>query len=95
MSSKRQAMFSPKVCIGERDVGVPKLIEEAPAFQALYLIAAICSFLEQTGSCLELIREFYMRAGYLEDSEGGPYVFKTTVRGVHLDVTPNMIASVL
>lgn len=72
VSPKQRAMFSSKLCIGEQEVGVRKLIEEA--FEDLYEngnLEEICSFPEQSWYCLELIREFYMRADYLQDSEGG------------------------
>lgn len=36
VESKRLGMFSTKLCIGERDVVVRKLVEEAPAFANLY-----------------------------------------------------------
>ncbi|XP_020105850.1 uncharacterized protein LOC109722274 [Ananas comosus] len=96
--SARRSMYSSKHCIGEHDVGIASIIECVPGFQDLFEkgnLHQICDFSEQTGFCLELIREFYMRAGRLSDSGGGPYVFTTSVRGVELSITPDTIASVL
>lgn len=52
---------------------VAALMDAAPEFSTLFELAnlgPICSFTEQGGYCLELIRSFYMNARHVHDQPG-------------------------
>ncbi len=85
-------------CIGERHVNVGDLLARSAAFAQLFDqagLAQICDFPKHTGFCIHLIRTFYLCAGHLKNSEGGPLELKTTVRNTQLTITQQTIADAL